>query len=346
MPKCGSQCWLCDIPIRYDTYKGCSHGCKYCFVQRNGKYELSDIKKDEGPKALKDWISGKRTKETNWCDWDIPLHWGGTSDPFQPVEAIYRASYESLKIFAETKYPFVVSTKGKLIASDEYLQLLDKCNCVVQISAVCSSYDKLEPGCPSFLERVEIMKRVSPHCKRLIVRIQPYMCEVYNEVYENLEKFKDAGAYGVIVEGMKFAKKKPGLVKVAGDYTYPVDVISKDIQKLKKRAHELGLAFYSGENRTRKLGDSLCCCGCSDLQGFKTNSVNINHWANGDRTEPTQRMLQKGTATCFTSLYQNTANSHRIQQNSFVDEINYTLRRKKNMVEQTFNVKLISTDKA
>lgn len=34
MPEYGSQIVLCDLPIRFDTYKGCSHNCKYCFVQR------------------------------------------------------------------------------------------------------------------------------------------------------------------------------------------------------------------------------------------------------------------------------------------------------------------------
>ena len=24
MPSCGSQIFLCDVPIRFDTYKGCS----------------------------------------------------------------------------------------------------------------------------------------------------------------------------------------------------------------------------------------------------------------------------------------------------------------------------------
>lgn len=40
MPDCGSQCWLCDLPVRFDTYKGCTHGCKYCFVQRKNTLEV------------------------------------------------------------------------------------------------------------------------------------------------------------------------------------------------------------------------------------------------------------------------------------------------------------------
>ena len=339
MPNCGSQCWLCDMPIRFDTYKGCTHGCKYCFVQRNGKYDISKVQKGEGVKALMSWIQGKRTSETNWCDWNIPLHWGGVSDPFQPCERYYKMSYNALRVFAETKYPFVVSTKGRIIAEPEYLELLRKGNCVVQISMVCSNYDKLEEGAPTFEERLEIARKVAPNVKRLIVRIQPYMHEVYGEVYENLEKFKVAGAYGVIVEGMKFASKRPGLVKVAGDYTYPKALIEGDILKLKQRAHELGLALYSGENRTRELGDSLCCCGVSDLPGFKVNEYNLNHLLHGGKPAKTPQMHKTGTAMCFQSLYQNTANSRRLRGESFESEMLNVYKTKRDYVNETFGLK-------
>mgnify|MGYP006943519378 CR=1 FL=1 len=73
MPDCGSQIVLCDLPIRFDTYKGCSHNCKYCFVQR--KKDISDIEKGETTKALINFISGQRSQDTSWCNWNIPLHW-------------------------------------------------------------------------------------------------------------------------------------------------------------------------------------------------------------------------------------------------------------------------------
>ena len=43
MPDCGSQVFLCDVPIRFDTYEGCSHDCKYCFASR--KKSINVIKK-------------------------------------------------------------------------------------------------------------------------------------------------------------------------------------------------------------------------------------------------------------------------------------------------------------
>lgn len=215
--KCGSQIILCNLPVRFDTYRGCSHGCRYCFAQK--KNDISHIERDESVDGLRSFIEGKRGNETEWCDWNIPIHWGGMSDPFQPVEKQIRASYECLKLLAETKYPFVVSTKGRLIAEPEYLDLLAQCNCVLQISMVCSKYDRLERGTPSYEERLAILKTVSARVQRTIVRIQPYMPEVFHDVMKNIPRIAEAGAYGVIVEGMKFFKAKPGMTKIGGSRT-------------------------------------------------------------------------------------------------------------------------------
>jgi DNA repair photolyase len=330
MPSCGSQCYLCDLPIRFDTYKGCSHACRYCFA--NVGRDLTDIQPYEGVKALKSFISGPRNSETKFCDWDIPLHWGGLSDPFQPCEKVHRMSYKALQIFKETQYPFIVSTKGKLVAEKEYLELLKECNCVVQISMVCSKYDRIEKGCPTFEERLEILEKVSKNVKRTIVRVQPYMHEVFKDVYNNLEKFKEAGAHGVIIEGMKFKKTKKGLVKVGGDCTYPYEVIKNDFLQLKKRAHELGLKIYAGENRIRKLGDSLTCCGIDGLDGFIPNKYNLNHMLNGDAQQPTDCMRISGTGTPFRSLVQNTIKGRWYTEHSFEEGMNeYYKTNKKNI---------------
>ena len=78
--KCGSQIILCNLPVRFDTYRGCSHGCRYCFAQK--KNDISHIERDESVDGLRSFIEGKRGNETEWCDWNIPIHWGGMSDPF------------------------------------------------------------------------------------------------------------------------------------------------------------------------------------------------------------------------------------------------------------------------
>nr|DAF74095.1 MAG TPA: Radical SAM superfamily [Caudoviricetes sp.] len=73
--SCGSQIVICDLPIHFDTYKGCSHACKYCFAKK--KTDIREIEKDNCIESLCRFIEGRRTQETNWYDWNIPLHWGG-----------------------------------------------------------------------------------------------------------------------------------------------------------------------------------------------------------------------------------------------------------------------------
>lgn len=337
MPRCGSQCFLCNLPIRFDTYQGCSHACKYCFAKKF--VDITKIKKDEGPKALQDFINGKRNIETRWCDWNIPIHWGGMSDPFQPCEKIHKNSLECLKVFAETQYPFVVSTKGKIIVEKEYLDLIQKCNCVVQISAVCDVYDKLELGAPTYKERLEIAKKIAEKGKRVIIRIQPYMHEVFKQVYNNLDKIAEIGAYGVIIEGMKFKKKKAGLIKVAGDFTYPYELIKNDFLKLKDKAHKLGLKIYAGENRIRKLGDSLTCCGTDGLENFIPNNFNYNYLLD-EKVESRPKMKQPKTGGPFVAISGlTTVEARRLRANSFAYNMIELYKTKRETIDEVMGVK-------
>lgn len=327
MPECGSQIILCGLPIRFDTYKGCSHFCKYCFVQRKG--ELARIEGKETEKALAAFIQGARSEETNWCDWDIPLHWGGLSDPFQPIERERKLSLACLRVFDKTQYPFVVSTKGRLAAEEPYLSLLETCNCVVQISMVCSEYDKLEKGAPPYEERLRMVEALAKRGKRVNIRIQPYMTEVLQDVLQNIPRLKSAGAHGVIVEGMKFAKKQPGLVKAGGDFVYPKETLARHYSAIRDTAHKHGLKFYCGENRLRDMGDSLICCGIDGLEGYKGNEFNLCHLLNGSRAKPTERMKEKGTARCMSAIDQSASGRKNLRELSMADALlGYYAKRK------------------
>ena len=68
---CGSQILLCDLPVRFDNYAGCSHGCKYCFAQK--KWSIEEGEQISTYKALESFISGNRKSEVKWCDWNIPI---------------------------------------------------------------------------------------------------------------------------------------------------------------------------------------------------------------------------------------------------------------------------------
>jgi hypothetical protein len=213
-------------------------------------------------------------------------------------------SYEALKVFAKTKYPFVVSTKNKMIAEDSYLELIKQCNCVVQFSAACSEYDKWERGASSFDERLQAAKVIAGLGIRVNIRVQPYLPQYFEQIKQSLVKFKEAGVYGVIFESMKYRMKVPNTVKVNGDYCIPVKLLKKQYTVLKALCHSLGMKFYSGENRLRGMSDDLCCCGV-DGMGWRVNTSNLNHYIyDRDNFVFTDKMKEIGTTAVYMCLHQ------------------------------------------
>lgn len=316
MPKSGSQVVICNLPIRFDTYSGCSHNCKYCFTYR--KYDISTIKKNEGAKAIERWIKGERSLDTFWCDWDIPLHWGGMSDPFQPAEKKYKYSLEVLKLLAQSKYPFVVSTKNTLPLTEPYFSLFKQCNCVFQCSMVCPSLSKIEEGAPHFEERLNMMREMSKIVPRTIVRCQPYMIEFHKEIMAQIPRIAEAGVYGIVYEGLKMQKKSKGLVKNGADFVYPKNLLKNKFQELKDECHKYGLKFFAGENRLRAMGDSLTCCGCEGLEGFEVHKYNLNYYCHKpEELHCTERMKEIGTSQCFKILSQKANVDRALKKLSF-----------------------------
>jgi DNA repair photolyase len=318
MVDCGTQITLCDFPVRVDMYKGCSHGCKYCFVSR--KYDIKNIQINGkcSLKAVENFINGRRAQVTSWCDWKIPLHWGGVSDPFQPIEKKYRLSLKLLELFAATQYPFIVSTKGELIAEEPYITLLGKCNAVVQISMVCEKLDSIERGAPSFNKRLKIIEKIAPKVKRLNVRCQPYFVHLHKEIKNNLPTYAKLGVHGVIFEGYKSITKINGMERLGADFVYSKKTLKEKFSELKELCHKNGLKFYSGENRLRNMGDSLGCCGADGLSGFEGNKYNINHnLYDKNNFVPTKAMFKVGTAQCFKAFTQDSFSVAPMRRKSY-----------------------------
>lgn len=85
---------ICGLPIRVDTYKTCSFGCKYCFsnyrkiMEFEKQLQVANIKSVE--RKLDKILNKKEVNPENFLDVLISQgydwHCGGMSDPFQPVE--------------------------------------------------------------------------------------------------------------------------------------------------------------------------------------------------------------------------------------------------------------------
>ena len=164
-----------------------------------------------------------------------------------------------------------------------------------------------------------MVKILSKNVKRVNIRIQPYMTQVFNDVKANIKRFAEAGAHGIIVEGMKFAKRQKNLIKIGADFVYDKEILKEQFQQLKEEAHKYGLKFYVGENRLRTMGDEMCCCGIENMEGFKGNSYNLCHIINNKEYEVTESMKKPDTAMCFTSVYQTTLGHELLEGKTFED---------------------------
>lgn len=319
MIRCNSQCLSCDYPVHFDTYKGCSHACKYCFVKR--KYSIDTVEPQNTTQSLKNFIEGKRNFETKWCDWAIPLHWGGNSDPFQKCELEYKCSLDCLKIFAETQYPFIVSTKNPgMLTQEPYFSLIQRCRCVLQVSMGCSKQDVLEPGAPTYEERLEAIRKLAGHVTRIIVRVRPYFPDMHRDILKEIPRWKEAGAYGISISSYISLTKHPGMERVGASYVFPVKKMAPRMKSIKRACHDNGLRFFCCESGLDHLSDEMTCCGTENLDGFIPNRYNIAHLAYDDPApEPTAAMQAPDTYQPFKGIGQSQAWAMKCKGKTFAE---------------------------
>ena len=103
-----------------NPYRGCSHGCIYCFARPTHEYlglsagldfESRILVKQDAPELLKEELLSPR--------WNPQvLSMSGVTDPYQPVERRLRITRRCLGVLAEFRNPVVIVTKNYLVTRD------------------------------------------------------------------------------------------------------------------------------------------------------------------------------------------------------------------------------------
>lgn len=326
MISCGLQCINCDYPVHMDTYVGCTHNCIYCYKTARSNHiarNFNDIKPLNSVKGVKDFINGKRNLETMCFDWDIPLHWGANSDPFQECEREYHTSLDVLKVFAETKYPFIVSTKNPCLLTEEpYLSTISECECVVQISMACSKYDSLEYGAPTYKERLKAAETLTKHVTRVVARVQPYFIDCKKEIIAELPRMAKAGIHGIIIQGFISSKKRKGMEKIGMKYRFPIGRLARDFKQIREECHKVGLSFTCTEYGLDWLSDDLKCCGTAGLDKYKPNNFHLARLCyTPEIAVPNETMMKKGTTRPFKSVRMTQAWALELKEKSYYDMV-------------------------
>lgn len=129
----GNEGMLCKYPIRLDTYGcGCSHDCQYCYAK--SLLEFRGSWKPEDPSVVDIETVAKKINALKKKGFNKVLRLGGMTDCLQASEAQHRVTYKTIKLLNEARIPYLIVTKSHLIATDKYLEILDKDLAHIQIS--------------------------------------------------------------------------------------------------------------------------------------------------------------------------------------------------------------------
>lgn len=150
-----------------NPYRGCEHGCVYCFARPSHAYlELSPgldfetrlFAKTNAAERLRDELG----KPSYRCS-TIAL--GINTDAYQPIERRYRITRECLEVLAETRHPVSFITKSALIERDTELLAAMARERLVHVYFSVTSLDnrlsaKMEPRAAAPHARLRAMRRL------------------------------------------------------------------------------------------------------------------------------------------------------------------------------------------
>src|SRR6184192_3872981 len=134
-----------------NPYRGCEHGCIYCYARPTHEYlgfsagldfESKIMVKMDAPELLKVELESPRWEPQT-------LVMSGVTDPYQPVEKKLQITRGCLEVLAKFKNPVAIITKNRLVTRDlDLLCELVKYNAV----AVNLSVTSLDPNLQRALE--------------------------------------------------------------------------------------------------------------------------------------------------------------------------------------------------
>jgi DNA repair photolyase len=110
-----------DVSI--NPYRGCEHGCVYCFARPTHEtlgfssgldFETKILVKEDAPRLLRAELA-----RPSWKPRLIAL--SGVTDPYQPIERKLRLTRGCLEVLAEFRNPVMIVTKNQLVARDRDL---------------------------------------------------------------------------------------------------------------------------------------------------------------------------------------------------------------------------------
>lgn len=184
-----------DVPFdrSINAYRGCEHGCIYCFARPTHAYhdlspgldfETKLFAKPDAAALLRKTLA-KRGYQPR------PIALGTNTDPYQPIERNYRITRQLLEVCLETRHPVTITTKSDRVLMDADLLAEMAREKLVAVSISVTSLDpvlsgKLESRCAAPAKRVAALGKlvelgVPVHCS-----LSPVIPAITDEFIEGI----------------------------------------------------------------------------------------------------------------------------------------------------------------
>ncbi|KZX92724.1 MAG: PA0069 family radical SAM protein [Sulfitobacter sp.] len=159
-----------DLPFdrSINPYRGCEHGCVYCFARPSHAYlglspgldfETQLIARPEAPQVLARELRAKRYQVA-------PIAIGTNTDPYQPIEKTHGIMRDCLEVLSEFNHPVAIVTKGSLIERDiDILSDMAKRSLAavgISVTTLDAKLSRLmEPRAPAPQRRLQVIRKLS-----------------------------------------------------------------------------------------------------------------------------------------------------------------------------------------
>lgn len=185
-----------------NAYRGCEHGCIYCFARpTHAFHDLSPGIDFETKLFAKPDAAALLRKELSKPGYKAaPLAMGTNTDPYQPIENEWKITRACIEILAETRHPLMITTKSDRVVRDIDLLAPMAADGLVSVMVSVTSLDPkiamtMEPRAPRPMKRIEAIRQLSAAGVPVIVSISPVVPAITDhEVEHILEIAAEAGA--------------------------------------------------------------------------------------------------------------------------------------------------------
>ncbi|MCA0919884.1 PA0069 family radical SAM protein [Pseudooceanicola nanhaiensis] len=193
-----------DLPFdrSINPYRGCEHGCIYCFARPSHAYlglspgldfETRLVARPEAPEVLARELSAKKYRVA-------PIAIGTNTDPYQPIEKRHGVMRACLEVLRDFRHPVAIVTKGTLILRD--LDLLSEMAAqgLVRVGLSLTTLDPavsraMEPRVPGPQQRLAVIRGLAEAGVPVRVMTSPVVPGLTDHELEALlEAGADAGA--------------------------------------------------------------------------------------------------------------------------------------------------------